>query len=395
MRAHALVRSFGDRKGYLHDLGAFLLDTVALWSVRAADRDKAPSGLLLIRLDSLGDFICWLPLAKSLSTRFVGQGITLVANERWADWAARFPYWRRVIPTSYQRLRGSYTHRFDVMRQVARLRPATAINFERLLPVHDCIVRVSGAPVRIGPSGAEQPFGRKPAHRLTDGWYSEVIATPERHRGSVHQIHRAFHRALGGTDPFELPKLPNAAFDPVDLLIGERPFFVVAPFSQSYLRDWGIERFASVSGELARHHGLVPVFTGAREHAEAIQSAIRETGIADAVNLAGATSLGQLATLTRDAALVLTNDSGPVHLAYATRTPSVCILGGGQFGQLLPYPAELLGDQEYMHRVLWHELPCFHCNWKCIYATGGSAAPCVSAVSEDDVIAACLAVVRA
>lgn len=395
LKTHALVRSFRNRKEYLHDLGALVLDTVALWRGRAADRGKRSNGLLLIQLDSVGDFICWLPLAKALSTQFRDQEITLVAHERWADWAARFPYWHHVIPTSYPSLRGSYAHRFDVMRRIACIRPATTINVARFIPVQDCIVRVSGAPEKIGPSGSERPFGREPAHRLTDRWYSQIIATPERHHGSVHEIHRAFHRALGCQAPFALPELPDAVFEPFDLQIGEKPFFLVAPFSQSHLRDWGADRFARVSRELAGHRGLVPVFTGTREHAPAIQRAISDAGISDAVNVAGATSLAQLATLTRGAALVLTNESGPVHLAYATRTPSVCILGGGHFGQLLPYPAQLLRDQEYMHRVLWHELPCFHCNWKCVYVTGEGTAPCVSSVTEDDVIAACLAVVQA
>jgi len=56
--------------------------------------------------------------------------------------------------------------------------------------------------------------------------------------------------------------------------------------------------------------------------------------------LAGKTTIAQLVELIRNASLLIGNDSAAIHMAAATQTPSVCILGGGHYGRFLPYQPE-------------------------------------------------------
>jgi len=56
------------------------------------------NGVLLVRLDAIGDFILWLDSAKEYRRLYPGEKITLYANSAWSDLAKLLPYWDRVVP---------------------------------------------------------------------------------------------------------------------------------------------------------------------------------------------------------------------------------------------------------------------------------------------------------
>jgi ADP-heptose:LPS heptosyltransferase len=82
---------------------------------------------------------------------------------------------------------------------------------------------------------------------------------------------------------------------------------------------------------------------------------------APVVRLAGKTDLLQLAAIFKHSVLYIGSETGPLHLAVAVGTPTVCILGGGHFGRFYPY-----GDLR-KHRAVFQKMDCYHCNWECIY----------------------------
>ena len=100
--------------------------------------------------------------------------------------------------------------------------------------------------------------------------------------------------------------------------------------------------------------------------------------------MSGQTTLWELAGLLRQSRLTISNDTGAVHIASAVGTPTVCILGGGHFGRFVPYP-ELAGQTNYL-KVVFHKMPCYGCNWECVYhIKEGEPAPCISNISVDAV----------
>jgi ADP-heptose:LPS heptosyltransferase len=88
-------------------------------------------------------------------------------------------------------------------------------------------------------------------------------------------------------------------------------------------RRWGAEQFALAADALA-DRGLRVVLTGVGLESE-LTRAVRERMSADALDLAGATSLGATAAVLRDAAVAICNDTGVSHLAAAVGTPSVVV----------------------------------------------------------------------
>jgi len=127
-----------------------------------------------------------------------------------------------------------------------------------------------------------------------------------------------------------------------------RRVVAVNPGASFPAKRWDARGFGMVAEEVARRHGLTPlVFWGpgeeglAQEVASASPSAV----------VAGPTSLPQLAALLRRCALVLTNDSGPMHLASAVHTPVVAVFFKEHSDPRVSGP---LGTR---HRVWWTTKP--------------------------------------
>ena len=100
-------------------------------------------------------------------------------------------------------------------------------------------------------------------------------------------------------------------------------YVVLHPGASSPTRRWPVERYAAVGNALAAD-GWDVVLTGVPGERE-ISAAVRDRMRAPAVDLTGTTSLGGLAALLRDCALLVGNDTGSAHLAAAVGARSVTV----------------------------------------------------------------------
>jgi heptosyltransferase-2 len=123
-------------------------------------------------------------------------------------------------------------------------------------------------------------------------------------------------------------------------------------------KRWPVERFIAAAREIQKQTNCVWLIFGSKDDkaiAEQIQSAIgnRQSAI---FNFAGRTSLRELIALLKLCRVLLTNDSGPMHVAAALGTPVVA-----PFGSTSP---ELTGPGlpgDLRHRLLKSDAPCSPC----------------------------------
>jgi heptosyltransferase-2 len=187
-----------------------------------------------------------------------------------------------------------------------------------------------------------------------------------------HQIHDYLHLAAAlGANPEPIPPLlsvsdgeireavqkfglPNTSSAP--RILGVAPGAQYGP-----AKRWPLERFIAVTREINNRtgcHWLLLGGEGDKPAADELASALSKgtASPARASNLAGRTSLRELCALLKLCQVLLTNDSGPMHVAAALGTPVVAL-----FGSTSP---ELTGPGlpgDTRHRVLRCPAPCSPC----------------------------------
>lgn len=141
-------------------------------------------------------------------------------------------------------------------------------------------------------------------------------------------------------------------------------------------KRWMPERFASVADRaVEKHNGQVILFGSKQE--VPIVKAITDAMKHKALNMAGKTDLPLLSALLNICDVLVTNDSGPMHMASALNTPVVAV-----FGSTNPVATGPFGKG---HRVVQKKMPCSPCLER--VCPNGSLA-CMNAISADDVSSA-------
>ena len=181
-----------------------------------------------------------------------------------------------------------------------------------------------------------------------------------------HQIHRYLDLVsyLGGSPDFVPPKIYLAVEDmpPTSTFFSHDGRLIVglnAGAEYGPAKRWLADRFAKVAQLVSQEIDCRWVLFGGPgdvETARVIEDQLRAAGFdpGSILNLAGKTSLLELCTLIRCCAVLLTNDTGPMHLAGALGTPVVAV-----FGSTSPELTGPLGDRDIVVRQPVECSPCF------------------------------------
>lgn len=344
---------------------------------------KKNSGIALIRLDAIGDFIIWLDTAKEYRSLYPNQKITLIANPVWAGLARQLPYWDEVYAVDIRQLAlKNLIKRWRLLLSIRRRCFHTAIHptFSRTI-AGDTIVRATGAIHRIGSVG-DLINSTAQERRASNHWYTKLI--PAKTSRVMELLRNAEFFSSLATTSYQpaLPRLPRLCVLPENLQL-EEAYFIIFPGASWVGRHWPVGHFVEVLVTLRLHYGWTPVLCGAANEAALCQSIARAAAV-NCINLAGETDLVELIELLRGARLLISNETSAVHIAAAVGTPAVCVLGGGHYGRFMPYPESVFGRKPL---VADHPMPCFGCNWRCSMPhTAGEAVPCVAQVSVAQVL---------
>ncbi len=160
------------------------------------------------------------------------------------------------------------------------------------------------------------------------------------------------------------------------------PFIVVHPGSRLVLKRWFHERFAQVCANLFRQYRLPVVLVGGADESPLTQGILvtLQDQQCQAVSLAGALNIRQLAALLGRAALFLCNDSAPMHIAAAMKTPTLAIFGPSKSVETAPYsPVGQVVEKDFSCRFTCDES-------RCRYPEHGSAYhACLQEITVQDV----------
>ncbi len=137
-----------------------------------------------------------------------------------------------------------------------------------------------------------------------------------------------------------------------------RPLVVIHPGAADFRRRWPTRHFATVADQIARDRGVQVVLTGTEAERDIVDR-VMDAMHAPAINLCGCLTIGGLTGLLSQAQLVISNDTGPLHLARAVNTPTVGVFWAPNVINWGPLFRE-------RHRVVlsW-TVECPVCGWTC------------------------------
>jgi ADP-heptose:LPS heptosyltransferase len=354
---------------------------------------KKREGVLLVRLDLIGDFVLWLDSAQAYRRLYPDQKITLVVNSASAELAHALSHWDEVIALNVHKLRTDHSYRIGELIKLRLKNFKTAIQptFSREF-VGDIIVRASFAPVRIGYHGNTNNIIPK-VRAVTNRWYTKLIFNCN-YEHSELDINANFVRSLGLTHfKSQVPTIPDT-HSKSPSSVPNSPYIVIAPGASWLPKAWPVSNFADVISTLAERANLQFIICGGPADTIVCRELVSLLPSTKLLNLCDRTSLLELVEVIRGAALVITNDSAPAHIAIAVSTPSLCILGGGHYGRFLPYTTNL-SQHNIKHVTVSSLMSCFGCNWECGYLSAKTpTAPCVANVTTKAVADYCIDILK-
>ncbi|MFA6561620.1 MAG: lipopolysaccharide heptosyltransferase II [Verrucomicrobiia bacterium] len=171
-----------------------------------------------------------------------------------------------------------------------------------------------------------------------------------------HQVHRHLQLAacLGADATPCAPQLQLAAPPADALLPQDKPLLALnAGAEYGPAKRWPLDRFIAAAKVIVERHHVRWVILGGPKEGDLGREIATALGAPNAINLAGQTTLLGLCHALAQCRLLLTNDSGPMHLAAALGKPVVAMFGSTE-------PA-LTGPNDSRHVILRHAPPCSPC----------------------------------
>lgn len=313
--------------------------------------------VLAVRLDNLGDVLVTSPALRAIKESLPRAELTLLASPVGAQIGRLNPFVDQVLRYQapwvdpWQQLPHDPEREQAAIAALRERRFDAAIIFTsfRQSPLPAAyLCYLAGIPLRLGAT--------------FDGAGSLLTTRVKQPERLIHEAERALELvgAVGlaaSADQLVL-RVPDAARAAVAPRIAPlrrpgAPLVVVHPGCTMPARTYPWEQFAAAADLLAAELGAAVVFTGAPDEAPLVEQIRGRMGQA-AHSLAGELDIAGLAALIAAADLVVTNNTGPMHMAAAVGTPVVALFA-------LTNPPEQWGPWRVPHRRLSHEVPCRIC----------------------------------
>jgi lipopolysaccharide heptosyltransferase I len=296
------------------------------------------NNILLIKPSSLGDIVLALPALASLRRSFPDARISWLIRTEFAPLLENHPHLTSVIFFDRKFLgKAWYNPRAfaSLMSLITQLRRS---NFDAIIDLQGLFRTACLAWL----SGCKKRFGMANARELAHIFYTHNVPQTQ---DCIHLVdyYLKIVQATGASDvgvEFVFPQDP-ATIDSISRLlsscsINPDNYAVFVPTSAHSDKCWPIEYFAALADRISSQFDLPIIATGTAAEKSAVER-LKSLANVPIANLAGRTSLAELIALLKTAKLVVSNDTGPGHIAAALGTPLVLIFGRANPARIAPY----------------------------------------------------------
>ena len=326
--------------------------------------------ILLIKPSSLGDIVHAMPALAALRRAYPSAGVTWLVKRQWSGLVERIAGVDRILAVDpgltgwLSRVPALRAERFDVAVDLQGLLRSALMGW------------MSGAPRRVGFANAREGGS---------WWYNQLVPVPT---ADMHAVDRCLlvAKAMGAEAPGPAEfrfRIPQTDHDRIDQLLrgaGVSPgsrWTAMNVSARWPTKRWPAASFAALADRLSAE-GVGPVlFMGGPDEREDV-AAVRGMMKAASIDLSGVLPVGLLPAFLNRAALLITNDSGPMHIAAAVGTRVVALFGPTSPVRTGPYGSG--------HTVLTHRISCSPCFSR--FCRNSEQLACLSNITPDQVCSA-------
>jgi heptosyltransferase-1 len=294
--------------------------------------------ILIIKPSALGDVVLALPALSALRRNFPDAKISWLIRPEFAPLLQNHPQLDEIILFDRNFLGKAWFHPGAFCSLVSLIRRLRHREFDAVFDFQGLFRTASLAWL----SGCKTRFGMTDTREFAYIFYTDQL---KHDRDCIHlvDLYLKMVQAAGASDlgvEFVVPQDPQAA-DSVDRLLIQNDvkgaeYVVFVPGSAHPSKRWPIEHFAALADRISSQFQLPIIATGSASEDNIIEELIALAHV-PVVNLAGRTSLRELVALLRSAKLVVSNDTGPGHIAAALGTPLVMMFSWSNPARIAPY----------------------------------------------------------
>lgn len=314
--------------------------------------DRSKIDRILIRATNwVGDLVMTMPALEAVRENFSRSTLVVLARPWVIPLIENHPAVDRVLPLDKTgRFRSDLIEILKVARLIRQMRFDLAILFQNSFEAA-LLAYLGGVRLRVGYDTdgrgllLSHPVGRDDT--ILNGHQVEYYLSILRAMGWEARS-RDPSLVVAGKDIEAIgPMLSSGGIGPGDFLLGLSPGAIYGP-----AKRWPADRFAMIGDRAVEHWGAKVIVLGSpgeKEICGLVTGSMKHPGM----DLCGRTTLGQAMALIQRCNLVVTNDSGLMHVAGALRTPTVAI-----FGSTNPATTGPLGEKA---RIVRHPVECAPC----------------------------------
>lgn len=334
-------------------------------------KDFTPKRILVIKLDHIGDVLLSTPVFSNLKKTYPDSEIHALTGKWSQVILENNPYVSQVLiynsPTFTRT--GQPTSISDTFRLYKYLRRQ---KYVLLIDLRGDWRTVLFSLFRLTPKRLCRPY-----YQITNKLgFNEFSGTHETTRNLDVLNKAGIHTTITDT-LFSITK-ENSDWTRQFLTEHEMnhkiPIIAIHPGSPIAIKRWKPENFAELGDWLIKKKRAQILFVGVKDEIEIIQK-IQELMLGKSHNIAGLTTIPQLASILQQSKLFIGNDSGPMHLAAAVGIQTIGLFGPGNPNRFAP-----VGDRCH---YIWKKQDCRPCSGDiCQLGSEG----CMAKITVQDVI---------
>jgi heptosyltransferase-1 len=313
--------------------------------------------LLLVKMSALGDVVMTLPTLAALKERYPGAALDWLVEPAAAGILTGLPALNRVLVSPRPMLQKMIA----AGRLMAAKRLFTDFRRELRQTDYDVVLDLQGllkSGLMVGLARGRRKVGFARAREGSHLFLNEKMPPydPERHAVSRYLDAAAY---LGADAPLSASpyfKPPSTAWQRAETLLHPAAgsgLVVFNPGAKWATKRWPLDHWRALARRLAREGSWKLAVTGGAEDAAPAEAIAEAAGPGAALNLCGRTSLPELAAVMARARLVVSADTGPLHLAAAVGAGGLALFGPTKPQRTGPWG----GDFEILHPPR----PCLGC----------------------------------